>query len=802
MPTIGSVKAGQAFVVIGAIDDTGKVLSRIGRKLATWGRGLGNLGQSAFFGSLAALTPQALGLNAFMEFDDAMRRVQARTGATDAQMMSLRDTARLVGRDLGFTATQMATIMDTLSQREYSLADIQALTQPIAALAKATGTGSSTDMSNAAKLMSQVMASFKLGTGDATEIADSLAIAANKSNFALDDLMEAMSKVGPIARNMGMDFRQTIAIMAAMRNVEIQAETAGISLRNMLLQMSKSDNADKFNATLASLGKGAIKFVDQFGNLRDPAAILFEIGAALKGVGTATRVDALRQLFDLRPIVPAQAVGDSLDLIERLVDMMKNAPLGEASRIGAVMERGIGGVWRKFKADLVEVAIAFGTVLEPAIKSFGEKLSHVMALIKKWITENPGLVKSIVATSIALGGLGLILITTGAALRVFGLGFSILGAAVTTVMALTKVFAVFQVIVAAVLTPFLVLSTLATGIFAIFKVGLGVIVTVLTTLLSVGNIVIDVFVGIFGFLAPLIGPAAALLAVVALAATALGALEALFNNIGAAAGAAFQDAVNMGRQAAADIGNAFNNAWNFIARGAVQAFGVLREGMTVAFDLARLGQFRQAWEVTIATLSRSFVTLKHAAVNAFFTIADVITDKLAEAGDQIMLTLKRAKLMAIAPFHPEFVDKMMKPEIEGAKLDKRVRERQHKLDSDARQRAQSAEALKADTEYRKAVDAANRALQEAMKNIPADTDLGKKLAALQENIMGTGSMPSVPSVAIKPLEGLERGSIEAAKAAYENMMAQSEDGVEGQQLAALQGIERHTADLVKNLQVA
>src|SRR5262245_24750308 len=116
MATTYGIKAGKAFILIEAVDATAKVLDQIRHKIGRFGSDISAIGQTMAFRSAAALTPVALSLKTFADFDDSLRIVEARAKGTADEMQNLRDIAQNLGATTAFTATHIGQLMARLAQ--------------------------------------------------------------------------------------------------------------------------------------------------------------------------------------------------------------------------------------------------------------------------------------------------------------------------------------------------------------------------------------------------------------------------------------------------------------------------------------------------------------------------------------------------------------------------------------------------------------------------------------------------------------------------------------------------------------
>lgn len=818
MPSIAGIKAGNAYVVIGAIDDTGKMLTKIGRRLKNWGAGMRNLGMDMMFKGALALTPAAIGLNTFMKYEDLMLGVQARTGATAAEMEHLGQVARKMGRDIGVNATQIAQSMNELSTRGYTAKQIEEMARPIALLAKATGKGSEKDMEQAAQLMSLALRAFKLGTEESLPVANKLTIAANESNFALDDLRESLTHIGPLAHQMGMSLEETVAILAQMRDVEIDAASAGIGIRNILLNSANTKNAEEFNKGLAGFGIASMDFLDQAGNLKDGAQLIFEVFAKLKNLGTGQRASLLEGLFGKRAITPAIAAGTSAGRYKQLFDKMMAAPADEAEKIAHKMESGLGGAFRRLIGGVQDLSIAFGETLEPALTTIGFKIEKIINEIINWIDLNPLLTTSIVGVTVAVVGLGGALLIAGIAVGTIAPLFSMAGFVITTLgsaftMAISGITAFVGLVwglgsalIGAAVTGVSALITGVTMLIPIFT-SIGWAIAAFATTLEM------LFVGIG--LSPFLALFGSLIGTGALIVSILASIILLSEHIGESLGSFWVSALNtistlwkdiqtiisetlgMASQKIGEIGIAFKNT----GRTVTQFF-------LLAFDLAKIGEYKAAWDIALSGLATGFDLLIFDVGAGFSDMVDKFVADFRIAFLEIGQMVRE-----IAAFLSEFGKKAAELFIDiidpmglhnalgfgggaGIKGKDQFKPERDRIRLDAEKKKQDR------------LEQRDRAKQAAEMDLAVEKDraaaiLKGKAGGLAEDVQqmldnkgGPDNKPIDMGAHIKALEGLEKGSTEAAKAAFENTTDQQA------QLNLLSGILNGIIALNQNLGVA
>lgn len=432
--TSGGVKAGKAFVLIQAVDKTATVLQGISRKMKAWATKMSSIGRGMVTKALGAAIPAALAVKTFTSFDDVMRRVKARTGATGAEFQALRNQAKELGRTTSFTATQVGALQEVLGQKGFDVGQIQAVTPTALNLAKAAGSGDEGDAALSADLISGSLRAFGEGTDQAERFADVFTTAVNNSNFSLESLSDGMKKAAPLARDYGLSVEETAAMLASMTNLNIEASEAGTAFTSFLARMSKEEFTGSFNKKLEAMTGSTIQFKDAAGNLRKPMNIMSDIGKAVDGMGSAEKGDLLSSLFGVRQFGKATgSIRGSADALE-LLDKLNTQARGSAKKTAEEMESGIGGSFRKFMSAVEGVAIALGEALAPALQTAATWLTENLGPITEWIEKHKGIIVTVAGVTVGLFALGAALMAGGMLVSVLGSALS----AVAVVLGLVK----------------------------------------------------------------------------------------------------------------------------------------------------------------------------------------------------------------------------------------------------------------------------------------------------------------------------------------------------------------------------
>lgn len=273
------------------------------------------------------------------DFEAAMSRVEAASGASASELQKLRTAADEAGTTTKFTATEAAGALETLAKSGLSAGDAVKALPAVLQLAQAGGV----DLGQAAEFVTKAVNGMGLSFEDAGRVADVLAAGANASNTSVEGLAQALSFAAPVAHSLGLSLEETVAIIGKFADAGIDASRAGTALNSILSQFS--DPASRFRQELGAAGITT----NDFGKaLRQLAAAGPAGQKAVLAVGQEAG-PALRALLN-------QGIGALDDLTAKL-DNAKGSAAATAATMtnnlqGAVT--GLGSAWDALRRTVVE----------------------------------------------------------------------------------------------------------------------------------------------------------------------------------------------------------------------------------------------------------------------------------------------------------------------------------------------------------------------------------------------------------------------------------------------------------------
>lgn len=337
------------------------------------------------------------------DFEAAMSRVGAATGASSGQMQALEDTAREMGKSTIFSAQEAADAMEILAKNGLTIEQILGgAAQGALDLAAATGS----DMATAADVASDVMLSFGKNASQLTEVVNGITGVVLDSKFGIDDYRLAIGQAGGVAGSLGVEFEDFNAALTATANLFASGSDAGTSFKTFIQRLSPETKP-----AIEAMKELGLNFYTAEGQLKSMAGIAEELKTGLSGLSEEAKSEALTTIFGTDAMRTAVGLmNQGADGINRINTELAKASGAEqaAARLGpyaAAIEQ-LEGAWQEFQLTLADSGF---------LEAITQIVTKITEFINKMSESDPTLVKwgvSIAAIGAAVGpllvGLGLL----------------------------------------------------------------------------------------------------------------------------------------------------------------------------------------------------------------------------------------------------------------------------------------------------------------------------------------------------------------------------------------------------------
>ena len=220
-------QANQSATALQKIGATGEKLQTVGNKISSVGQKL-----LPVTGVVTGLGTAAVKTAA--DFDSAMSKVAAVSGATGSNFDSLRDKAREMGAKTKFSATEAADAMNYMAMAGWKTEDMLSGIEGIMYLAAASGE----DLATTSDIVTDALTAFGLTAEDSGHFADVLAAASSNANTNVSMMGETFKYCAPVAGALGFSVEDTAEAIGLMGNAGIKASQAGTSMRSIMTNLT------------------------------------------------------------------------------------------------------------------------------------------------------------------------------------------------------------------------------------------------------------------------------------------------------------------------------------------------------------------------------------------------------------------------------------------------------------------------------------------------------------------------------------------------------------------------------------
>lgn len=356
------------------------------------------------------------------DFDSSMSQVAAISGATGDDLQALRDKAREMGEKTKFSASEAADAMTYMAMAGWKSKDMISGIDGIMSLAAASGE----DLATTSDIVTDALTAFGLSAKDSGHFADILAAASSNANTNVSMMGETFKYCAPIAGALGFSAEDTAEAIGLMANAGIKSSQAGTALRTIMNNL-----AGDVKISGKAIGDVTIATTNADGSMRDLSDILADCRAAFGNLTESEKANAAESLVGKNAMSGFLALMNAApEDIAKLSGAIDNCD-GSAEKMAATMQDNLAGQLTILKSQLQELAISFGEILMPAIRSI---VSKIQDFVDKLNGMDEGTKQAIVKIGLLVAAIGPFLVIlgtviskTGTALRAFSsLGKSVL----------------------------------------------------------------------------------------------------------------------------------------------------------------------------------------------------------------------------------------------------------------------------------------------------------------------------------------------------------------------------------------
>ena len=315
-------------------------------------------------------------LEAGMNFESQMSKVQAISGASSGEMEALTDKAKEMGKKTVFSATESGQALEYMAMAGWKTDDMLGGLEGIMNLAAASGE----ELAGVSDIVTDALTAFGLSAKESGRFADVLAAASSNSNTNVGLMGQTFQYAAPVAGALGYSIEDTAVAIGLMANAGIKGDKAGTALRSTLTRLSAPP---KECAT--AMDKLGISLTETDGTMKPLSKVITELRGSFKGLSEiqqtqyAKSIAGKEAMTGLLAIVNASdsdfsklttAIQTSSGAAESMANTMTDNLKGSITLAGSAMEGMATTLYEKYAPQMKGIVDWFAQDAVPAITEF------------------------------------------------------------------------------------------------------------------------------------------------------------------------------------------------------------------------------------------------------------------------------------------------------------------------------------------------------------------------------------------------------------------------------------------------
>lgn len=335
-----------------------------------------------------------------VEYEAALKQLQAISGSTDTQMGVLAKSIGEVGRQSNFSILDITKAATVIAQAGYSAEETGKVLQAATTLSTASGSSPTESVD----VLTSALGAFQLQAGEAGRVVDVLVTALNQSKLSMTQMGQAIQYAGATAKQSGISIDELATITASLANAGIKSgSTIGTGMRQLIVELQEP--TEKFKKSLKDVG---LTMADVDVKSMGFANVVKKLTAA--GFGASAAYNS----FETRAAAAFLAFQGQIGTYDDLALAIANG--GTAATAQATAMDSLGSQWQRLQNDL-------GVLVAGLAGPFVDALKTVVSLLADFVEAISDIVGPIKELINAMGIWGNLLTTIGLALA----GFAIAG---------------------------------------------------------------------------------------------------------------------------------------------------------------------------------------------------------------------------------------------------------------------------------------------------------------------------------------------------------------------------------------
>lgn len=313
-------------------------------------KALGNLAKwagTALAGSMAALGGYSIKVGS--DFEAAMSKVQAISGASGDALNALTAKAKEMGATTQFSASEAAEAMSYMAMAGWKDSDMLSGIKGIMDLAAASGES----LAITSDIVTDALTAFGLQAKDSTKFANVLAAASSNANTNVSLMGDTFKYVAPLAGSLKYSVEDVALAVGLMANAGIKGEQAGTALRSTFTRLV--DPPKEAAVAMEALG---INVKNADGSVKPLMQTMQELRKAFNGLSDSQKAEYASSLAGKEAMSGFLALVNASDAdFNKLSKAVNNAD-GSAAEMAKTMQNNLQGQFKQFQSVTEGIGIS------------------------------------------------------------------------------------------------------------------------------------------------------------------------------------------------------------------------------------------------------------------------------------------------------------------------------------------------------------------------------------------------------------------------------------------------------------
>ena len=311
-------------------------------------------------------------VSAGIDFDSAMSKVEAVSGASADEMERLSAKAEEMGKKTKFSASESAEAFNYMAMAGWKTEDMLSGIEGVMNLAAASGS----DLATTSDIVTDALTAMGYSAGDAGRLADVMAAASSNANTNVEMMGATFKYAASVAGSLGYSMEDVAVATGLMANSGIKGEQAGTALRSIMQRL-----ATDTGGAATAMHKMGVETTNADGTMRPLGDVMDDLRKNMSNLTDEQKTATAKT------IAGTEAMGGLLAIVnasesdyEKLTKAVKGSA-GAAEDMANTMQNNVGGKLTLLKSQLEGVYLTIWKKVEPSISKAIDTISKVISKV-------------------------------------------------------------------------------------------------------------------------------------------------------------------------------------------------------------------------------------------------------------------------------------------------------------------------------------------------------------------------------------------------------------------------------------